>query len=313
MIEQVKKWLLKHEFHCGTNGTCRCPDAPVVDLVVPLTDIEIENLRLKSLELEYLAGTENAKHKSTENPFLQLICKHKYPCKTINEMAFKKFKNIHKGETAIIYASGPSLNNYKTIYGSKKFIHAGVNGVIKRDDLAKKLHYYFYGDAKHQDAYLEIAEGYQPKNAKFVHSYRDAKHYLQHINPSEASTAGAIPYEDTLRLEDTSPDIIKSPVKGGGVTFRAVQILLFMGISKLYIVGNDISKGGLRFYESQTEYRPPKGPIITITSESETKVAQQPYEHWVRFKSYISENYPEVEIISINPVHLKGVFKDKFQ
>ncbi len=310
MIEKVRKWMEEHELCCGTNGGCCDP----------------------------------IKTYSPVNETPSFTCKHKHKCNTINEVAFKKFENVHKGETAILYACGPSLNNYKAIDGSEKFIHAGVNGILKQHDLAKKLHYYFYGDAistgsddKHSDKYggcdyLDIAKGYEPKNAKFIHSYRGGPHHLDasklcgvhhyaHIEPIKAIKHNAIPYEDCLHLstitsipgfEKSSSNIMNHPVKGGGIVFRAIQILLFMGISRLYIVGNDMSKIGIRFYDIHSPS--PFGVGLTNTKSTKSKPwSDEAYKNWTEFASYLSKKHPDAEIISVNPVYLKGIFKDKFQ
>lgn len=34
--------------------------------------------------------------------------------------------------------------------------------------------------------------------------------------------------------------------------------------------------------------------------------------YWKKFKAYVDELYPDVEVISINPVGLKNVFKDRY-
>ena len=38
----------------------------------------------------------------------------------------KKFKNIHDGKTSILFATGPTINEYKPLDNSDSFIKYGV-------------------------------------------------------------------------------------------------------------------------------------------------------------------------------------------
>ena len=68
----------------------------------------------------------------------------------------------------------------------------------------------------------------------------------------------------------------------GGTAFSALQWIMFTNPKKLYLVGCDCS-GAYKDFHLYS---------------------------WVKFKEFVSHNNPDLEIISVNPVSLKGFFKD---
>lgn len=60
--------------------------------------------------------------------------------------------------------------------------------------------------------------------------------------------------------------------------------------------------------------RPPG--ITTVQSKKncliENETAERLKEHFLEMKRFAQMHYPETEIISVNPVGLKGVFKDRY-
>jgi len=234
----------------------------------------------------------------------------------INKDAFEDIKDIHKGKAGILYASGPSLNYYRPLGPDNKFIHAGVNGVILNKDVRDRLDYYFYGDTKRQGAYLEKAHKFQPKLAKFVHSYRNNEPYDRHLNPTEAVSYGGIPYNECPPSEGNcryTKDIINTPVVGGGVGYRAVQIFLFTGISKLYLVGFDASQEAIRFYKTANEGKAPSQDLVEGFNTDLSIRKGLYHDDWMAVKKFVNEEYKDVDVISVNPVYLKNYFRDHIQ
>ena len=88
-------------------------------------------------------------------------------------------------------------------------------------------------------------------------------------------------------------DIEREPLTPAGIAFSAIQFILHAHPCKIYLVGCDCSKGF--FYKSN----------ITFNVEYQINA-------WNRVKRHIDELYPDIEIISINPVGLKGLFKDEY-
>ena len=74
-----------------------------------------------------------------------------------------------------------------------------------------------------------------------------------------------------------------------------MQFALFTNPKRIYIVGCDCSSG--YFNEETKEIKPNK---MLVKS-------------WKELKKFVEIYYPETEIISVNPVGLKGLFKDLYQ
>ena len=54
-----------------------------------------------------------------------------------------KFKDIHKDESAILFATGPTIKEYESFEGSDKCIKVGLNKIYDYKDSLSDLDYYF--------------------------------------------------------------------------------------------------------------------------------------------------------------------------
>ena len=79
------------------------------------------------------------------------------------------------------------------------------------------------------------------------------------------------------------------------VVFSAVGYALWTTPKKIYIVGADCSEG----HASSLK--------INYSSNLSRLI-----EYWKELKNFASWYYPDIEIISVNPVGLKGLFKDVY-
>ena len=92
-------------------------------------------------------------------------------------------------------------------------------------------------------------------------------------------------------------DIAYTPFSDiGGTTFSALQFALYTNPEKIYLVGCDCSSG--HFHKE------------SINGLGADVSGQKP--SWHRFKKYHCDYNIKTEIISINPVKLKGMFKDVY-
>ena len=80
------------------------------------------------------------------------------------------------------------------------------------------------------------------------------------------------------------------------VAFGAFHFALYTGAKKIYLVGIDNSLNGYFKKEHTQEF---------LCTDSIL-------DGWQKAKSFIEEFYPDVEIISVNPVGLKGIFHDVY-
>lgn len=221
----------------------------------------------------------------------------------------ESFKNVHKGKSSVLFLTGPTLNDYEP--PEDNLVRVGVNTAIFKKDI--ELDYFFiqdHGKAGHENSYINKKEEYdsfRPNIAKFYGVT------LSGPIRERASGAGAIPYEfchgpivkvGNALIEDPNVPIrfssdLKSspPAAGGSVAFPALQFLLWTGVSKIYIVGADITDGR-RFNENES---------------SQDYASQFHLQRWKEFESWIAVAYPHVKIVPLNPVGLKGMFGPKFR
>ena len=213
-----------------------------------------------------------------------------------HQKVFPQFKNKHLGETAVLVATGPTLNYYKP---NKNIIHAGVNTAFKKieldywfctdflpiknyvDELINKQFVKFFGQSYHPfpDIYNYYKERHNPDRVinQAINSY---KFYVEHANYTNLN----IDIETQML-----PDL-------GSSIFCGAIFLLFAGFKKIYIVGCDASATGHFNGDAQ---------------EINWCLKNLP-RFWRIFKNYVDAFYPDVEIISVNPVGLKGLFKDTY-
>lgn len=212
----------------------------------------------------------------------------------MQEATFNKplegFRDIHKGGIAILFATGPSVKKYNLINGSEEFIKVGVNRIYDYSIIVSILDYYFFGshynlDELHRENIDKVCKEYS--FIKLASAYEDGRPTGRgNISPEQAEELGAIPFENNVL--SFSNDVAKYSTFGRSITFPALQFILYTGISRIYLVGCDI--------------------VGTYGGGFERTLGQL----WKKFVSFKEEYYPEVDIVSINPVGLRGVFTDEF-
>ena len=98
-----------------------------------------------------------------------------------------------------------------------------------------------------------------------------------------------------------SRDISCQPLPDlGSSIFSALSFAIYTGCKKIYIVGCDCASNGY-FDGSKQRIEWLKGtvPEKLITS-------------WKLYKEHIAIFHPDVELISVNPIGLRGVFRDVY-
>lgn len=223
----------------------------------------------------------------------------------LNGSAFSEYKGIHEGKDVILFATGPTLSRYKPIDGC---IGVGVNHAFMK---VKDLDFFFATDYRSLAPVMDQLRGYSNSCKKFFGIS------WSHLNEWDA----AIPESETIELNAkrfivdysvnsftnclnyTYPlDISVQPLTGGGsVAFVAMQFILWTNPRRIYIVGCDCSSNG--HFMSENLINNPASPEYYLTL----------VEPWKRLKLFANKLYPGTEIISVNPVGLKGLFKDIYQ
>lgn len=208
---------------------------------------------------------------------------------------FKKFEGKHESKVAVLFGSGPSLQKYKPINDID--IQVGTNFIgdfhqfnqsLDNYDL---LDYYFFGDRGRS-----MQSNFKVKIAKFGASEVDGNPHPLHYTKEEVEAFGAYPMSVTNAFPIFQSDISVNATHGMSVIFHALNFLLYTKVSKIYIVGCDCSER-LCF----------DGRKIINSGDGTYEIYKQ---GWYRAKEFIENNKIKTEIISVNPVGLKGLFKD---
>ena len=243
----------------------------------------------------------------------------------INEIQqnLKVLHNIHLGQSAIVFGAGPSLLDYEEI-DDGTLIRVSCNRQIFFD---KILPFHLYinvdggGGGKHSYAsqFKDEIDTYQPLYAKFygVHfkilyeAYVDARaipfmvyttdyRYHEYTNNFGEKRETQIENVDLVHTVKFSKDIsILPPALNSNVAFPIMQFLLYMGFSKIYLVGFDSSGGGRWNYPN----------AYWDTDTYAQRVAQWP-KRWYFFRKWQLEVYPDVKMVSVNPIGLKGMMDE---
>lgn len=203
--------------------------------------------------------------------------------------SFGSYKNYYTGKNVVLVATGPSLAQYVPIENA---IHIGVNRAFYW--IKKPFDALFIQDYNIGDEILDQAIQYSADNESVL--------FLglvdQYIIPESTALRAAAKryYTDYLyRPKFNFAYDISSQRLGdfNSVVFSAMQFLLWTNPKRIYLVGCDCNRSGYFDNKEQTNYLTDK--II---------------EHWALFKEFAHIYYPETEIISVNPVGLRGMFQE---
>lgn len=216
----------------------------------------------------------------------------------VNTKAFAEYQNCYRGRDVVVVATGPTLNDYEPIEGA---IHIGVNTAYKNPKL--KLDYLFVQDGRPE--FLE--------RGKFD-GLEDVKCKIFMGRISKSSNAERIEFPEEYRLYGNITnyivakawaragiyrDICQHPLYGGQtITLSAFHFALYTYPQRIYLVGCDNASTG--YYDGTVDKQ-------CLIEEKTAKLLKEDYQE---MKQFAQIHYPETEIISVNPVGLKGVFKD---
>ena len=218
----------------------------------------------------------------------------------MHQKAFPQFKNKHNGKDVVVVACGPTAKDYQPI---KDAIHIGVNRAIHLPQVT--LDYLFVMDAydKRKSSQMSDYNDYRPgKCTKFYGISGDFLDNQLYV-PSESDTikSNAIRFRTDnligLRITNNGRflyDISTQPLTDcGSVIFSALQFALWTNPRRLYLVGCDCTATG--HFNS---------------SGDKTGLPPTLQKSYANLKDFAIAYYPDTEIISVNPVGLKGLFKD---
>lgn len=216
---------------------------------------------------------------------------------------FAKYKNCNAGKDVVLLAGGPTIRYYD--YKNSTAIKCGVNGIIA---LVDNLDYLITEDIFIWDKNLnEEIDNYKGNNCqKFygilpqrrIKKLNKNEHFTDRIRPLNIynSNANIFLIEDVVRAKWAIDLETEAFGDFGGCVFSALQFIAFTHPKKILLAGCDCSKAPMAYSSKR-----PKDSDNTLKIKS-----------FESFKYFVNAVYPEIEIISINPVGLKGLFKDVY-
>lgn len=227
--------------------------------------------------------------------------KDKEPLATVNDIrshimaskvnaGLEKYRAINSGKDILIVGSGPSLSFFTPWDGT---INVGINRAFLRSDIP--FDFLFAQDKFPEDEHMQGFIDYKGRNCKKffgIHSVDvDYRVRTECISKTENRELYIL---NNRRRTQFPFDITLEPFAYyAGTVFSAMQFILFTNPKRIFLAGFDCSSGHA-FKVSQSE-----------------DLSFQ-YSAWLKIKDFINTFYENVEVISINPVGLKGIFKDFF-
>lgn len=217
----------------------------------------------------------------------------------VNTAAFAEYRNAFRGRDVVIVATGPTMGNYIPI---KNAVHIGINSSFRREDIP--LDYLFVQDGR--TSFLEKKYAGMEKLKCTIFMGRVLKRSLYGFSefPEEyrlPSNVKSYYIDHVWPDERIYTDICHHPVSGGiSVVFSAIHFALYTCPKKIYLVGCDVAPNG--YFDGTIDRE-------CLMDDDTVAVMKERYK---MTKEFAQMHYPETEIISINPIGLKGMFKEVY-
>jgi hypothetical protein len=232
----------------------------------------------------------------------------------LHQKTFGEYKNKFQGRSVVLVAAGPSVNDYIPI---KDAIHVGCNRAFLFDKV--KFDFLFAVDFRGIQDFLDDFIHYRDEDEciKFIGvstimDYQINESVIDKIKNVRRFKTDYLKYLHFYESLSITLDIDTSPLGHGyTITHEAMQFILFTNPAKIYLVGCDCNP------DTATHFV--EGPIDLWIKKEILNTPQAIYqrgkfiEGWGQMKKFAQTYYPETEIISVNPVGLKGMFKDIVQ
>lgn len=212
---------------------------------------------------------------------------------------FPQFKNININNDVAIIGCGPSIKYYNSEINA---VNIALNKAIFIDNI--NFNYLFVWDyngiIKKTPDFFETIKNHKCK--KFYGHFLedtmpsipefpdDNKNNIYHFYSSARHRLPAYSYGNVLHY-----DIETHPINDfQSISFGALQFALYTRPKRIYLIGLDTKNCG------------------HYAGDNNTYNLKQMLLGYMKFKNHIKIHYPDVEIISVNPVGLKGMFKDVY-
>ena len=222
-------------------------------------------------------------------------------CMEGQKEAFREFKGTLQNKKFVLLATGPTVNYFHPIPNA---VYGGCNRAFQLSDY--KLDYLFMHDWRAIKPYvdginkLDCVKFFGSHLGLFYMGEKDLPLWNQFNIPEDFF----IKHKEVKRyylfnpfLKTIYPNLDGMPLYcNGSVAHIVFQFALYAGAKQIYLVGCDTSMSG--YFDNAKQTFP-----LAVDS------AIYGYKN---LKKFAQLYYPETEIISVNPVGLKGMFRDVY-
>lgn len=214
----------------------------------------------------------------------------------LHKQVFPKYKNINEGRDVVIIATGPTLKDFKPIEDA---IYIGVNRAFEYDKIM--FDYLFLQDySGATKTYINDFLSYHIESTKKFIGFIDFSAFGYSVMPDYFSNFQNVEryctYHPMIK-QQFNHDISCHPLgEHCSIVFPAIQFALWTHPKRIFIVGCDTNTKG--YFNTDSENVLYLDEILA---------------GWKKLKQFAEVYYPDIEIISVNPIGLKGMFKDEYQ
>lgn len=223
----------------------------------------------------------------------------------LHQKSFAPWKGAFRGKSVVLIGAGPTVNYFEPIQDA---IYVGCNRAFLFDKV--KFDFLFSIDKAGIEKYYDEFFAYKKDSCiKFIGD--------QNLGKDFQIPENKIPFENVYRyityagIEQVSKfnlDISTSPLHNAAtVSLQALQFILYTQPKRVYIVGIDCTAGSKKYFKSDG-----KEFDNSLRNEDAHKLDEININLYKEIKAFAETYYPDTEIISINPVGLKGIFKDVY-
>ncbi len=225
----------------------------------------------------------------------------------LHQKVFPPYKNYCGGVSSIaVCGAGPSLKDYSPLPDT---LHIALNRAFLFDKVS--FDFIFAQDYVGIRDFQQELVNYRPNDCvKFLGMQCGD---FREIPESLAIKCGALRFKTDIGVYRDGyksrfvADIDCRPLGNmPNVALAAMQLALYMNPKSLYIVGCDASCG--YFTDASC-----KSGGTAAKSSADKREHERLLDKWRELKSFAETYYPDIEIISVNPVGLKGIFRDLYQ
>lgn len=223
-----------------------------------------------------------------------------------NKETFSDIKGCNSGKEVVLCGAGPTLKKYKPIEGA---LHVALNRALLND--AVHYDWFIADDWDGVDFFKDELEKYDCLKF-FGHQILNRGVNFREIPESYRIKSHARRYyTDSYMINGFNSrficDIDKMAIGNmPNIALSAMQIVLFSNPKTIYIVGCDASKGHFiqpKNITSEQVDRQEKDLKMAVSGD-------RTIQKWLELRDFAKTFYSDTEIVSINPVGLKGIFKD---